>query len=72
MGVSINNNRYNLTPREIEVLKLLAKTYSNPQIADELCISTHTAKAHVCSILHKMKVDDRLKALVKCFEEHLI
>jgi DNA-binding NarL/FixJ family response regulator len=70
--INDDNNKYNFTKRELEVLKLLAKTYSNPQIADELCISTHTAKAHVCSILHKMKVDDRLKAVVKSIEENLI
>ena len=65
-------NKYNFTERELEVLKLLSKTYTNPQIAKELCISTHTAKAHVCAILHKMKVDDRVKAIVKCIEEKLI
>jgi DNA-binding NarL/FixJ family response regulator len=67
-----NQNKYHLTERELEVLKLLSKAYTNPQIAKELCISTHTAKAHVCAILHKMKVEDRVKAIVKCIEEGLV
>ncbi len=72
MFLKDNENKYNLTQREYEVLKLLAKTYSNPEIAKILCISTHTAKAHVCSILHKMKVEDRVKAILKALKEGLI
>ena len=72
MKLKGNKNKYNLTDREYEVLKLLTKAYSNPQIAKILCISTHTAKAHVCSILHKMKVEDRVKVILKAIEEGLI
>ena len=48
-----------LTEREYEVLKLVITGHSNTEIAKELNISVHTAKAHVCSILQKMSVRDR-------------
>jgi len=54
-----------LTEREYEVLKLVVMGRSNNEIADELTISVHTAKAHVCSILQKMSVTDRVQAAVK-------
>ena len=66
-----SSNKYSFTSREQEVLKLLAKAYTNPQIAKELCISTHTAKAHVCAILHKLKVEDRIQAIIKIIKEDL-
>ena len=58
-----------LTEREYEVLKLVIMGKSNTQIADELMISVHTAKAHVCSILSKMSVDDRVQAAVKAVRQ---
>ncbi len=54
-----------LTEREYEVLKLIVMGKSNTEIAEVLSISVHTAKAHVCSILQKMSVDDRVQAAVK-------
>lgn len=54
-----------LTEREYEVLKLVIMGKSNTEIAEDLLISVHTAKAHVCSILQKMSVDDRVQAAVK-------
>ena len=65
-------NRYNLTDREKEVLKFLIKGYSNPQIAKKLCVSCHTAKAHVCSIIHKMKVNDRVQVIIRAKDEKLV
>ena len=61
-----------LTEREIEVLRLLVKGKSNTEIAHELIVSVHTAKAHVCSILQQLCVDDRVQAAVKAVKEHLI
>lgn len=61
-----------LTEREIEVLRLLVKGKSNTEIANELIVSVHTAKAHVCSILQKLCVDDRVQAAVKAVREHLV
>ena len=62
----------NLTQREYEVLKLVVDGQSNSQIAKTLTISEHTAKAHVCSILQKLCVDDRVQAAVKAIKENII
>ncbi|MCM1338759.1 MAG: helix-turn-helix transcriptional regulator [Muribaculaceae bacterium] len=51
-----------LTKRELEVLDLLSKGYNNVEIADILCISIHTAKAHVAAIIYKLKVKNRTHA----------
>ncbi len=61
-----------LTEREYEVLKLLVLGKSNTEIADELIVSVHTAKAHVCNILQKLCVDDRVQAAVKAIKENII
>ena len=50
----ISDARAQLTEREFEVLRLLVKGKSNTEIAKELIVSVHTAKAHVCSILQKL------------------
>ena len=62
----------NLTEREYEVLKLVVDGKSNNEIAKELTISEHTAKAHVCNIIQKMVVDDRTQAAVKALKEGLV
>lgn len=62
----------NLTEREYEVLKLVVDGKSNNEIAQELTISEHTAKAHVCNIIQKMVVDDRTQAAVKALKEGLV
>lgn len=51
-----------LTPREAEVLDLLAKTWTDAQIADELFISKKTASVHVSNILRKLDARDRWEA----------
>lgn len=61
-----------LTDREIEVLQLVVEGKSNTEIAKELIVSVHTAKAHVCSILQKMSVDDRVQAAVKAVREGMV
>lgn len=48
-----------LTERERKVLKLITRGYSNGEIATNLYISTHTAKAHVSAILDKLHVKNR-------------
>lgn len=53
-----------LTPRELEVLQLLAQGLSNKAIAARLGISDHTAKFHVNSILGKLGVESRTEAIV--------
>ena len=62
----------NLTQREYEVLKLIVDGKSNNEIAEELTISSHTAKAHVCNIIQKLLVDDRTQAAVKAIKEGLV
>ena len=61
-----------LTEREYEVLKHLVSGKSNTEIAKELIVSVHTAKAHVCSILQKMCVNDRVQAAVKAVKEGMV
>ena len=56
---------FNLTPREKEVLDLLVQGFSNTEIAERLIVSPFTAKAHVCNILEKLSVTDRVQAAVK-------
>lgn len=69
---TFRNAHGNLTQREYEVLKLVVDGKSNSDIAKELCISEHTAKAHVCNIIQKLVVDDRTQAAVKAIKEGLV
>jgi DNA-binding NarL/FixJ family response regulator len=61
-----------LTDRELEVLQLIVAGKSNPEIAEQLCISIHTAKAHVGSILNKLCVNDRVQAAIKALKENIV
>lgn len=69
---AFRNSHANLTQREYEVLKLVVEGKSNNDIAHELCISEHTAKAHVCNIIQKLVVDDRTQAAVKALKEGIV
>jgi two-component system, NarL family, response regulator LiaR len=57
-----------ITPRELEVLRLLAQGRTNPQIARELEINRGTAKIHVQNIIAKLGVSDRTQAAVRAVE----
>lgn len=70
--MDITDARAQLTDRELEVLRHLVQGKSNTEIAKELIVSVHTAKAHVCSILQKLCVDDRVQAAVKAIKENII
>jgi len=61
-------HRYGLTPRELEVAKLLARGKSNAAIAEELRISAHTARHHTQRILSKLAVHSRAEAGAKLRE----
>lgn len=56
------DERADLTPREIDVLRLVARGASNPQIAAELHVTVNTVKAHLKRILEKLKVRNRTQA----------
>lgn len=64
--------RTDLTPREIEILKLLSKGPTNKQIGQALGISENTVKNHVNSIIEKLEVSDRTEAATTAIQRGLI
>ena len=64
--------REELTAREVEVLRLVARGLQNKQIARELVISERTVKAHVANILAKLDLADRTQAAVYAVRERLV
>ena len=65
-------SRTSLTPREVEVLRLLAGGLSNRRLARELVISEKTVKTHVSSILSKLGLADRTQAALYAVREGLV
>jgi len=61
-----------LTPREYEVLELVARGMDNTEIAQELNLSQHTVKNHVSSILVKLQVENRIQAAVRAVRGGLL
>jgi DNA-binding NarL/FixJ family response regulator len=60
---SVEPHGFDLTPRELDVLTLLAEGASNKTIAKQLGISVHTAKFHVSSLLEKLDATGRTDAV---------
>ncbi|APV44500.1 two component transcriptional regulator, LuxR family [Dehalogenimonas formicexedens] len=64
-----DKSRGQLSPREIEILRLAARGMSNRDIAEKLELSMRTVKAHLSNIFNKMRCSSRTEAIVKGFRE---
>lgn len=72
VGWEDDENRYNLSVREKEILKLVKQGYNNAEIAERLFISRYTVGTHVRNISCKLDVHDRPKLLAKAIKDRIV
>lgn len=68
---ALANPGSDLTERERDVLRLIAKGYTNQQIAAELYIGIKTVKSHVSNVLSKLHLEDRTQAAIFALKKGL-
>lgn len=72
MALRPNKSIETLTPRELEVLQLMAQGLNNKRIADRLAVNERTIKFHVSTILSKLEVSNRTEAVTSAITRGLI
>ena len=71
-GLAVPSELEALSAREVQVLNLLARGLTNAEIAERLVVSATTAKTHVANILQKLRLRDRVQAVVLAYESGLV
>ena len=71
-AAALHRDLSTLTPRELEVLRMLARGLSNAELAERLQLSDATVKTHVARILSKLRLRDRAQAIVVAYETGLV
>lgn len=69
---NVNDGEEDLSPREIEVLQLVARGYANKEIAARLTITEATVKTHLAHIFQKLGVNDRTEAVTRAVQRNII
>ncbi len=72
MALRPNKSLDTLTPRELEVLQLIAQGLNNKRIAERLTVNERTVKFHVSTILSKLEVSNRTEAVTSAIARGLI
>ena len=72
LGRAAPRDAHGLSPRELEVLRLVAAGKSNREIAATLVVSEHTVARHMQNILTKLGVSSRTAAAAFAFEQNLV